>query len=70
MTSNENIGPAILIVAAVYFFYILHIPDWAAGLMVILAMITWVWVFTDKEAKNLQLELIRAKISYYRSKTK
>jgi hypothetical protein len=70
MTTNENIGAALIIIAAGFFYFNYHLNEWLTVGMLILGLLTWVSVSTDKDVKNLQLELIKAKIAYYKSKTK
>jgi hypothetical protein len=69
--TNNNIGQALLIIAALYFYYTINL-HWVIVLaMCLLATLTWTYPGFSKERKRLidaQVETLRAKAAYYRSK--
>jgi small-conductance mechanosensitive channel len=68
----ENIGSAILITAAGYFYFAYHLTEWLVVAMIILAVVTMTYPgFTKERKKQLEatLELTKAKTEYYRRKT-
>ena len=69
----ENIGSAILITAAGYFYFVYHLNEWLVIAMVILAIATMTYPgFTKERKKKMEAEikLLEARTEYYRSKTK
>ena len=69
----ENIGSALLILGAGFFYFTYNLNEWIVAAMIILAIATMTYPGFTKERKlqkEATLELTKAKTDYYRSKTK
>lgn len=71
MSRTENLAPVILILGALYFYYVLDkLPQLFMWALVLLAVLSWQYhSFHDerKRAYNLHNELTQAKIDWYHS---
>jgi small-conductance mechanosensitive channel len=68
----ENIGSAILITAAGYFYFVYHLNEWAVLGMILLAVLTITYPGFTKERKKYfeaKIRMLEAQAEYYRRKT-
>lgn len=66
--TNNNIGQALLVIAATYFYFVYQLNEWFVALAVIFAAATWTYPGFSKERKQLleaQIEMLKAKTKYY-----
>ncbi|MFA5714760.1 MAG: hypothetical protein WC998_03400 [Candidatus Paceibacterota bacterium] len=71
MSNYSNLGQALLIIAAVYFYFTFNLNEWVVFGMIALAVLSWVYPGFSKERKKYieaQIELLKVKTEYYRRK--